>query len=224
MKDAGIDNLELLLAALGSPLGPVPSELRARYEGAGGLLGLWHAGPDPVFDAGSPEHARFEAFAELGRRLLTLAPNPAVIDCPQAVLRYVGPRLAVEPQETFWIVALDARGHALALHCVARGTLSACLVHPREVFAPALRCRAHALIVVHNHPSGDPEPSVEDTQLTARLEDAGQLLGIPLVDHVVVGRRGFRSLCGTGRGPWGAQESDGAERVAEASVGRSLVR
>ncbi len=169
-------------------------DLRARFVGGGGLIGLWHAGPAALFEPDTEAHRRLEAFFELGTRLLKARPTVDVIDNPQAVLRYVGPHLQLEPQETFWSLALDARGRPLALHCVARGTLTACLVHPREVFAPALRCRAHALVVVHNHPSGDPEPSVEDAQLTARLEDAGQLLGIPIVDHVVVARGGIRSL------------------------------
>jgi DNA repair protein RadC len=72
--------------------------------------------------------------------------------------------------------------------------LTASLVHPREVLGPALRVRAAALVVAHNHPSGDPEPSSEDCALTERLRDASRLLGLELLDHVVVGRTGFVSL------------------------------
>ena len=77
---------------------------------------------------------------------------------------------------------------------VSVGTLTASLVHPREVLGPALRARAAALVVAHNHPSGDPEPSPEDCALTERLRDAARLLGLELLDHVVVGRNGFVSL------------------------------
>lgn len=194
-----MDDLELLMHVLREPPPKGDAEaLRARFEGAGGLWGLWHGGPDVLFDPATRPYQRLEALCALGARLSHSPQRAPVIDSPAAVVAQMGPKLALEAQESFWALALDARGRALALRCVARGTLTACLVHPREVFAPALRCRAHALVVVHNHPSGDPEPSLEDTQLTTRLEDAGQLLGIPLVDHVVVARGGYRSLCGGG--------------------------
>ncbi len=93
-----------------------------------------------------------------------------------------------------WVVALDARGRPIGADCVSKGTLTACLVHPREVFAVAIRARAAAVIVVHNHPSGDPEPSDEDHILTERLAGAGAILGMPLLDHIIVTGRAFRSL------------------------------
>jgi DNA repair protein RadC len=77
---------------------------------------------------------------------------------------------------------------------ISQGTLTASLVHPREVFRPALRDAAAALVLVHNHPSGDPTPSAEDREVTARLAKAGEILGIRVVDHVVVAERGFCSL------------------------------
>jgi DNA repair protein RadC len=77
---------------------------------------------------------------------------------------------------------------------ISQGTLTASLVHPREVFRSALRESAAALILVHNHPSGDPTPSAEDREVTGRLVRAGELLGVRVMDHVVVAERGFRSL------------------------------
>jgi DNA repair protein RadC len=77
---------------------------------------------------------------------------------------------------------------------VSQGTLTASLVHPREVFRPALRESAAALVLVHNHPSGDPTPSREDREITERLMRAGEILGIPVLDHVVVAERGYCSL------------------------------
>ncbi len=112
------------------------------------------------------------------------------------MVRYLAPRLAPLPVETFWVVMLDARGRPLGESQVGLGTLSACLVHPREVFAPALRARAASVVLVHNHPSGDPAPSEEDVALTVRLAEVGDLMGIPLLDHVVVGRAGHRSIGG----------------------------
>ena len=202
------DDLTLVLRAVGAP--PNAPELEGRWAANGGLLGLWHGGGAELFGPDAVLVARLEAFLELGRRLVTAPPRPEVVDGPEAVLRYVGPRLALEAQEGFWVLCLDARGRPLALSQVSQGTLTACLVHPREVFAPALRCRAHSVVMLHNHPSGDPEPSVEDIALTSRLVDAGQLLGIPVVDHVVVARSGFRSL---GGGP-GTRPEDGAPSLA----------
>lgn len=90
-------------------------------------------------------------------------------------------------RETFHVLALDGKHRLLSRHAVSTGTLTTSLVHPREVFRAAVREGAAAVIAVHNHPSGDPEPSTEDVEVTRRLLEAGQLLGIPLLDHVVIG-------------------------------------
>ena len=92
------------------------------------------------------------------------------------------------------MILLDARHRVLRSEVVSQGTLTASLVHPREVFRPALRDSAAALVLVHNHPSGDPTPSAEDREVTTRLAKAGEILGIRVLDHVVVAERGFRSL------------------------------
>ena len=92
------------------------------------------------------------------------------------------------------VVLLDARQRVLRSEVISQGTLTASLVHPREVFRPALRDAAAALVLVHNHPSGDPTPSAEDREVTSRLARAGEILGIRVVDHVVVAERGFCSL------------------------------
>jgi DNA repair protein RadC len=112
----------------------------------------------------------------------------------EEVAAYFGASVALCPVETFWVLMLDARGRAAGHQRVAEGTLTACLVHPREVFGPAIRSRAAQVILVHNHPSGDPTPSDEDAALTERLTEAGRLLGIPVVDHVILARGGHRSI------------------------------
>lgn len=91
---------------------------------------------------------------------------------------------------------LNVRHEVIHRALLALGSLTQCIVHPREVFAPALEQRAAAVILVHNHPSGDPTPSEEDRRLTQRMEDAGTLLGIPLLDHVVVAAGGWKSING----------------------------
>ena len=92
-----------------------------------------------------------------------------------------------QPGEVFAILCLSTKHRVIAFHEVSRGTLDATLVHPREVFKAALLANAAALILAHTHPSGDPSPSADDIQLTRRLVDAGALLGVDVLDHLIVG-------------------------------------
>ena len=132
---------------------------------------------------------------ELGRRL---AAKPLQrgerIGSPEDVHRHFHARLRDAKAEEFHIVLLDARHRVLRSVLTSQGTLTASLVHPREVFRPALREAAAALVLVHNHPSGDPTPSSEDREITRRLARAGALLGVPVLDHVIVADRGYASL------------------------------
>src|SRR5207302_8829691 len=90
-------------------------------------------------------------------------------------------------REVFLALVLDGKNQLLGFNQVSVGSLSAALVHPREVFKAAILANAAAIILVHNHPSGDPEPSPEDRAITGRLKEAGELLGIKVLDHVVIG-------------------------------------
>ena len=102
------------------------------------------------------------------------------------------------PVETFAVVCLDGKNRMLHVEEVAKGTLTASLAHPREIFFSAVKVRAAALICVHNHPSGDPEPSREDMDVTKRLVEAGKILGIRLLDHVVIGDQRYFSFADEG--------------------------
>ncbi len=101
-------------------------------------------------------------------------------------------------KKSFHIVTLDTKHKPIQTHCITVGTLDASLVHPREVFRPAIRDAASSILLVHNHPSGDPTPSREDRQVTARLKDAGKLIGIDVLDHIIVTRTGGLSLMENG--------------------------
>jgi DNA repair protein RadC len=141
--------------------------------------------------------ARLAAAFELGRRIERVRRHAAAherIDGPSAAMRWFEPFFRGERQETFATLLLDVRGRVRKLLPLTRGTLTSSLVHPREVFGPAVREGAAALIVAHNHPSGDPEPSPEDFAVTERLVKAGEVLGIALVDHLVVAGALCRSL------------------------------
>ena len=112
--------------------------------------------------------------------------GPQVLDHPGRVARLLSPLLSGLDREHFVVLALDARHRPIGCHTVSVGSLSASIVHPREVFKFAILANAAAVILAHNHPSGDPTPSHDDVELTRRLRDAGELVGIAVLDHVVV--------------------------------------
>jgi len=115
------------------------------------------------------------------------------------VFRHFHARLAGLRQERFHVVMLDGKGRVMRDLRVSEGTLTASLVHPREVFRAAIREAAASVILVHNHPSGDPTPSPEDVTLTTRLRAAGDLVGIKVIDHVVIGHHRYASLVDLGQ-------------------------
>lgn len=139
--------------------------------------------------------ARLAAAFALGRRVESARwVRGDSLRTADGVYRYMAPRVRGLERETLYVLLLDGKHRLKSCQRVSEGTLTSSLVHPREVFAPAVRAAAAAVIAVHNHPSGDPEPSAEDLAVTRRLADAGRLLGVPLLDHVVVAHGGFVSL------------------------------
>jgi DNA repair protein RadC len=143
--------------------------------------------------------AALRAALELGRRA-TAAPlsagNP--FRDAAAVYGHFRGRLPQLEREVFYVLLLDGKNRVQGEVRVSEGSLTAALVHPREVFAPAIRDAAAALILVHNHPSGDPTPSAEDQAITQRLRQVGELVGIRVLDHVVVGRGRWASMAEEG--------------------------
>ena len=108
----------------------------------------------------------------------------------KSVAQYMGNAFDERPdQEQLWVILLDAKLNALARQCVFVGTVDAVTIHPREIFRLAVLASAHSFVIVHNHPSGDPKPSVQDVQVTQTFREAGELVGIPLTDHVIIGRK-----------------------------------
>jgi DNA repair protein RadC len=116
-------------------------------------------------------------------------PSPRHIKHPQEAARLVQDfiRACDDDKEHFWMVFLNTKHHYLMHTEVSVGSQTASLVHPREVFGPAVREGAHSILLAHNHPSGEPNPSLEDRDLTRRLAECGKLLGIEVLDHVIVG-------------------------------------
>ncbi len=181
---------ELLEQAVGAAAHGFAGPLAAALEGFG-LARLSRAGlADLVGRGGLPPEvgAQLQAIFELGRRVeATRWSAQDSVRTPGGVYRLMAPRLRGLERETFHVLLLDGRHRLTGVEQVSEGTLSTSLVHPREVFLPAIRHPAAAIVVVHNHPSGDPEPSPQDYEVTRRLADSGRLIGIPLLDHVVVG-------------------------------------
>lgn len=172
--------------------------LRA-HGGLGGLATAEVAELARATGVGVAKSGSLIAALEIGRRLAARRLRPGEpVRGPADVFRHFHARLRQSRHERFYVLLLDGRHRMLREVVVSQGTLTASLVHPREVFRPALREAAAAVVLVHNHPSGDPTPSSEDREITVRLADAGSLVGIPVLDHVVVAERGWTSLCELG--------------------------
>ncbi len=148
---------------------------------------------------GRAKAARVAAALELARRLLVEDREPGVpVRSPADVHRWCRPALCDLVVEEFRLLTLDAQHRITRDLLVTRGTLTSSLVHPREVFRQAIAEAAAGVIVVHNHPSGDPTPSAEDRAVTRQLVEAGRLLDLPVYDHVIVGADRYFSFAEAG--------------------------
>ncbi|MDQ0202956.1 RadC family protein [Pectinatus haikarae] len=148
-----------------------------------------------IHGIGPAKVATVLAAVELGRRI---AQEPSkkkiVINGPPDAADYIMPRLKYETKEKFAIVLLNVKNQVLSFRIISVGILNASIVHPREVMAEALNNSAAAIILAHNHPSGDPAPSGDDIATTRRLIKAGQIMGIEIADHIIVGGNGYISF------------------------------
>ena len=152
-----------------------------------------------VHGLGTARAVAIHAALELGRRQASEALDEgAPLRSPRDVWVAFAPRLEDLPVEEFHVAVLDAQHRLDRDITITRGILNSSLVHPREVFREAIAERAAAIILVHNHPSGDPPPSADDRAITSQLVAAGRLLDIPVADHVVIGRGRFLSFAEAG--------------------------
>lgn len=139
------------------------------------------------------------AALELGRRMLQETRQEGMlVRSPHDVFQLFGPRLEDLPVEEFHVAVLDAQHRLQRDIMVSRGILNSSLVHPREVFREAIAERAASVVLVHNHPSGDPNPSLDDREITDQLVASGEIVGIPVRDHIVVGRGRYVSFVESG--------------------------
>ena len=172
-------------------------DVLAQYKDKG-LAAIMHISPQEIASIhgiGLAKAATVVAAVELGRRLSERAARTLEkVEGPEDVARYVIPSLRFEQKEHFLAMFLDIRNRILTLSTISVGSLTSSIAHPREVFREAIRYSAASVILVHNHPSGDPAPSREDIQLTKQMMKAGEIMGIPVLDHVVVAGDNFVSL------------------------------
>ena len=140
------------------------------------------------------EVTRVAAIPEVLRRMGRGHSDRPQICSPRSAGAYLLPRCTGWTEERFGLLALNAKGFLLAERILSQGTASGTLISPREFFREALRHGASSAIAWHNHPSGDPNPSKEDVVLTRRLRASGESLGVPLADHIIVGRDSFHSF------------------------------
>ncbi|MCL5676761.1 MAG: DNA repair protein RadC [Firmicutes bacterium] len=150
---------------------------------------------------GLAKAARLKAALELGQRLAAARGKRPAIRRPEDAAQLVMDSMRHLDREHFQVLYLDTKHRVLGVEEVSVGHLSASLVHPRELFKGAIRRSAAAVILVHNHPSGDPTPSAEDLDLTARLAEAGRILGIDVLDHIVIGDNQYASFRERGLDP-----------------------
>ena len=163
-----------------------------------GLIGLCQIGIEEltkVRGVGKVKAIQLKAVAELTRRISKrTAKESLVMDSPETVARYFMEDLRHRDKECFMMLSLDSKGALISESLISIGTVNASLASPREVFVEAVNNRAVSIILVHNHPSGNPKPSKNDLVVTRKMKDAGELLGIKLIDHIIIGDNSYVSL------------------------------
>ncbi len=199
LADAELLAIQLGSGTHGKSAMDVAREMLAVYGSLADLAGR-ELGELVRFDGVGPvKAARLVALFELTRRLRARTPGARVIlSSPAAVYAAFGPLMEDLSHEVFRVALLDAQNGLLRDRVISEGTLSASLVHPREVFKPAILESAASVILLHNHPSGDPTPSREDVRLTRQLVECARLLDLRIHDHMVIGRGRFVSLAERG--------------------------
>jgi len=201
---SSLSDAELLAILLGSGrqgqnVVEIAHDLLAQAGDLRGLAESAEAEMCALPGVGPARAAIIQAAIELGRRVTGARPERGrFLGNAADVWTHYRARLGASPVEEFWMLALDVRHRVLHEACVARGSLTGVEVHPRDVFRTLIRGAAASVIFCHNHPSGDPTPSRQDLELTARLRQVGELCGITVLDHVVVASDGFVSLASRG--------------------------
>ncbi|MDO4648649.1 MAG: DNA repair protein RadC [Eubacteriales bacterium] len=165
------------------------------YPGLPGILHLSIAELKSLDGIGDVKAIQLKCVGELCRRMATAAARPGIsFTNPTSIASYYMERLRHEEQEHLYCMMLDNRNHLLGEYLLSLGTANATLITPREIFIEALKQRALGVILVHNHPSGEPSPSASDREVTDRVYQMGEMLGIHLLDHIIIGDQRYYSF------------------------------
>ena len=203
---AALSNAELLaiilrVGGVGQNAIRLAESLLAQFEGLSGLAGAGVGELEQVRGVGAAKVAQIKAALELGRRLqITVPDSRPQVRSPGDAANLVMLEMSVLEQEHLRVLLLDTRNRVLEISTVYQGSLNTSLIRVGELFRSAIRRNAAALIVAHNHPSGDPSPSAEDVAVTRQIVSAGKLLDVEVLDHLVIGRGRFVSLKERGLG------------------------
>ena len=199
LADAELLAIQLGSGVRGRTAVDVAREMLVEYGSLAELSGRGVAEIARIRGVGRAKAVRLASAFELTRRLRARVPaTRTILASPEQVHAAFGPLMDQLKREVFRVALLDAQNGLLRDLVVSEGTLSASLVHPREVFKPAILESAASIILLHNHPSGDPTPSREDLRLTRQLVECGRLLDFRVHDHVIIGRGRFASLAEQG--------------------------
>ena len=189
-----VSNAELLAILIGtgtkdrSALDLASALLAAEEDGLGNLAGSTPEEICRISGMGIAKACRIIAAFELGRRLATRPlPGKVLITSPESIADLFMEEMRYYRKEFFNVLLLNSKGEIISIEKSSVGDLSSTIVHPREIFSGAVRRSAAAVVFVHNHPSGNPEPSSEDQEVTLRLIEAGKILGIRVLDHIIIG-------------------------------------
>lgn len=195
LSDAELVAIILRSGTSGENVVDLARRLLERVGGLAGLIRADMASLRRLRGVGLAKAAQLAAAVELGRRVQRLAPEDRpLLNSPEAVYGYVGSRFVGSTKEELLVLALDTRGRLLGPPAVLPGGVNAVTIRPVDVFREAIVCEATSVILVHNHPSGDPTPSADDIRMTEQLAAAARLLEIDLLDHLVIGLNRYVSL------------------------------
>ena len=200
LSDRDLLALILSTGVSGSPVTRIAEHLLLEAGGLGGISRLGVAELAQTTGVGLAKATRIIASIELGRRLLreVLEETRPILASAHDVAAWARPRLGPLEHEELWVLCLDSQNGLKAARRVAQGGLHGCAMSPRDLLRPAVSAAASAIVVLHNHPSGSPEPSEEDIEMTHHLALATRLVGITLLDHVIVARQRSCSLAELG--------------------------
>jgi DNA repair protein RadC len=197
----GDRDLLALLLAPNQSWSRAAEQARRLRDQVGSLRVLWRSSYPELRSFGCSHRqamavlAAREIHRRSGRRML---PAERSFRCSADIFEYFRPATSELQQECFWVLLLDGKNRVMRVIRISEGSLTRSLVHPREVFRPAIREAAAGILFVHNHPSGAPEPSQEDIMITRRLVDTGKIIGIRVLDHVILGSFRYFSFADEG--------------------------